>query len=70
MIRRRRWKAPDPEPEELEQARSAVAEAVRRLNNAMSRQPEVDKAHRVQEKIRRENHMAPRIASALGAHGD
>lgn len=70
MFRRKKWTPPEHDPQEQEEARSAVAEAVQRLSSVMARQPEVDKAHCAQKKIRRENHMAPNIASALGAHRD
>ena len=70
MIRRKRWTPPEPEPEEREKAQSAVADAVRRLNAVIARQSEVDEVTGELKRIRRENHMAPRIASALGAHGE
>ncbi|MEV0725994.1 hypothetical protein AB0I37_24850 [Micromonospora purpureochromogenes] len=70
MFRRRKWTPPEHDPQEQEEARSAVAEAVQRLSSVMARQGEVDRAHCAQKKIRRENHMAPRIASALGARSE
>lgn len=68
MIRRRHWCLPEADPEERRQAAMAVEEAYHRLNSVLARQPEVDEAAGVQQRIRRENHMAPRISRALGAY--
>lgn len=67
---RRRWQPPEHDPAEQEKARSAIADAVRLLNSVIARQPEVDRAAETQRRISCENHLAPNIASALGAHRD
>ena len=70
MLRRKRWRPPKPDPKEREQAQSAVQDAMRRLESVLARQQEIEEVTGELRRIRRENHMAPRIASALGAHGD
>lgn len=70
MIRRRRWKPPKTDPKELEQAKSAVQDAVQKLTAAMAQQPEVDEVTDELKRIRRENHMAHNLAAAFGAHRD
>ncbi|WP_280836124.1 hypothetical protein [Micromonospora sp. A200] len=61
---------PEHDPAEQEKARSAIAAAVRRLNSVIARQSEVDQAAKTQRRISSENHLAPNIASALGANRD
>lgn len=70
MFRRKRWTPPEPDTQERDQAKRAVKDAVRRLNSAIEQQPEVDELSGELKRIRRENHLVPRISRALGAHSD
>ena len=70
MFRRKKWTPPEPDQQEREKAQHAVADAVRRLNAVIAKQPEVDEVTGELQRIRRENHMAPRISAALGAHSE
>lgn len=65
---RRKWWPPAPDPQPGNEARRAVADAVRRLDDAVSRQGEVDEYAAKLERVNRENHLVPRITKALGAH--
>lgn len=68
MWRRKRWVAPVPDEAEREQARKAVADSVDRLGETLQRDAEVERHARLMERIARENHLGPSVASALGVH--
>lgn len=65
---RRKWRPPALDPQSGDEARRAVAEAVQRLDDAVSRQGRVDAYASKLERVNRENHLVPRITQALGAH--
>lgn len=71
MLRRKRYRVPTPpSPEGGDEARRAVATAVRRLGDAMSRQRAVDEVSNTLREVERENHLVPKISAALGAHSE